>query len=55
LQLDQLRHAERSPAEGALEQDQGPPAASRAVEVDDIASLVGEHDIRESLARLRPD
>ena len=55
LQFDQLRHAERSPAEGALKEDQRPPPSAPFMEIDDAAGLIGEGHVGKSFPRLGSD
>ena len=55
LQLDQLRLAERSPVRAAVEDDEGPPAASRGVQVHRDAMLIRQADLREARALARAD
>ncbi len=55
LQLDQLRLAERSPVRAAVEDDEGPPATSRGVQVHRDAMLIRQDDLREARALARAD
>jgi hypothetical protein len=53
LQLDELRLAEGSPASAAVEDHQGAPASSGLMQMDRLAVLVGQHNIREARANSR--
>jgi hypothetical protein len=48
LQLHELRLTVGSPAGAAIEEDQGAPAGPDLVEIDGVAVLVGQYDVRES-------
>jgi hypothetical protein len=54
LQLDQLRHAVRSPHRGSLEDDGSLVSAPIRVEVDELAALIAQAEVRKALADGRP-
>jgi hypothetical protein len=49
LQLDQLRHAVRSPDRGALEQDGGLPSGPIGVKVDLLPALIEQDEVGQPL------
>ena len=53
LQLDELRLAKGSPAGTAMEDNQGAPVSSGLVQMDRMAMLVWQHNIRETRANSR--
>ena len=55
LQLHELALTVRSPACAAVEEDQHPPAAANGVQVDHLTRLVGQRQVRETLANGRAD
>jgi hypothetical protein len=55
LQLDELRPAERSPVGAAVEDDDGLARCARRVEVDHGPALIGQPNLRKSLALVGPD
>ena len=53
LQFDQLRLAERSPRGTAVEDDQSPPPVAGLVQIDALAVLIWQDDVREALPNRR--
>jgi hypothetical protein len=53
LQLDELRLAKGSPTGTAMEDHQSTPASSGLMEMDKMAVLVRQHNIREGRAHSR--
>ena len=53
LQFDQLRLAERSPRGTAVKDDQSPPPVAGLVQLDTLAVLIGQDDVREALPNRR--
>jgi len=49
LQLDELRLAEGSPTGAAVEHHQGPPGATRLMEIHGLAMLIRQEDVGEAL------
>jgi hypothetical protein len=53
LQLDELRLAKGSPAGTTVEDHQSAPASSGLMQLDQLAVLVGQHNIGEARANSR--